>query len=433
VQFGLFILLNAVLFLRPAELVPALEGLPIYESLIWICIAFAVPAVGRELTVDKLKRQPTTICVFAVLGAIVASQVGRGGLGEAITRGTDYAKIIIYYLLLVAIVNTPAKLHRFLWWIGLLTLGMTAVVLLDHYGIVELPSTTAVAQAEIDPETGDRYVLPRLRGIGIFSDPNDLSVVLVMGMMIGLYQLGRRGWARPFWAASTVVMGYALTLTHSRGGFLALLAALVALLAGRVGLKKALILGGPLAFGLAVLLGGRQTNIDLGNSDDTSQHRIRLWRDGLVLLQSSPVFGIGAGRYEEEVGLVAHNSFVHAYTELGLLGGTAFLGAFLFPVGPLYRLGAERTVLPPSLRTVLPCVVSCAVGVAAGMMSLTRVYTVTPYIVLGVVTAFLGLVGRVDPTRGPRLTTGYVARLLALGAVFLVLIRLFVQLFAGTG
>ena len=61
------------------------------------------------------------------------------------------------------------------------------------------------------------------------------------------------------------------------------------------------------------------------------------------LLRQAPLFGIGVGKYEDEVGLVAHNSFVHAYTELGIFGGALFLGAFVYPLGTLHRLGVESS------------------------------------------------------------------------------------------
>ena len=35
---------------------------------------------------------------------------------------------------------------------------------------------------------------------------------------------------------------------------------------------------------------------------------------------------------------VAHNSFIHSYAEMGLIGGTLFLGAFWFAVKGMYDL-----------------------------------------------------------------------------------------------
>ena len=48
-DFFLFCLLNAVLFLRPAELVPALVGLPIYQCVLLLTIAASFPQMVKRL------------------------------------------------------------------------------------------------------------------------------------------------------------------------------------------------------------------------------------------------------------------------------------------------------------------------------------------------------------------------------------------------
>src|SRR5271154_3157873 len=97
-------------------------------------------------------------------------------------------------------------------------------------------------------------------------------------------------------------LGYAFFLTRSRGGFLAMMAALATILFCRYSRRRAvLILALSVPFILA-LFGGRQTDFDLGNSDDTAQARIHLWRDSLVLFHHAPVFGIGSNELGEENG-----------------------------------------------------------------------------------------------------------------------------------
>jgi hypothetical protein len=208
----------------------------------------------------------------------------------------------------------------------------------------------------------------------------------------------------------------------------------MALFVSRFGWLKALLVGAIVLPGLFLVLGGRQTNIDLGNKNDTAQHRIRLWRDGIVLLRQSPVFGIGAGRYEEEVGLVAHNSFVHAFTELGVFGGTLFLGLFLYPLFILHRLESHKARgMHPFLQRARPWVLASAVGMAGGMISLSRVYTLTPYLLLGIVAVFLRLAAPAAPKLVPRSTPRLVFRLAVLGVMFLTAAGVFVRLFAGHG
>ena len=429
-DFFLFVLLHAVLFVRPADIFPALDGAPIYEGVILLCLAASAPRVLARLSPRRLYEQPVVTAVVGLVVAVILSHLAYGRTTEAVEWGMRVLKIAIYFLLLVSIVDTPARLRRFVGWVGVLVVGTTALSVAQHHELIDLPALAAIQQMEIDAETGETFKLDRLCGAGIFNDPNDLSVILVVGLILALFQLKQPGPGRLFWLGSLGLMGYALTLTHSRGGFLALAVAVLALVAARLGPRRALLVGLPLVLGLAVLFGGRQTNFDLSNADDTAHHRIRLWKDGLVQLQSYPAVGIGAGRYEEEMGLVAHNSFLHAFVELGILGGTLYLGAFAVPLLVMYRLGSDdgRRTLSPTLRDLRPFVLACLAGTAAGMLSLSRVYTLTPYLVLGLATVFLGLAGPVAARRVPKLTLRLVAGVLALAAVFLLAIYVFTRL-----
>ncbi len=131
------------------------------------------------------------------------------------------------------------------------------------------------------------------------------------------------------------------------------MAGLFLLLRTRFGWRMAVLIGAALLPVLFVFFAGRQT--DLSTSGGTGQERIQLWSEGLVQFRQSPLFGIGRDRFDQEVGLVAHNSYVHAFAELGFLGGMFFVGAFVLALGSLYRLSADgRHILDPDLRRMHP-------------------------------------------------------------------------------
>ena len=57
------------------------------------------------------------------------------------------------------------------------------------------------------------------------------------------------------------------------------------------------------------------------------------------MMMRSPLLAIlGQGQFAEEVGQVAHNSFVQAGAELGLPGGLCFFGLYYLPFWSLRRL-----------------------------------------------------------------------------------------------
>src|SRR5436190_11525817 len=79
--FGLFVLLNAILFVRPAEIFSSLEGLPIYEILIILCLISAQSRLTRQLNVRTIRAQPIIACVLGMLIAVFLSHLSHFRIG----------------------------------------------------------------------------------------------------------------------------------------------------------------------------------------------------------------------------------------------------------------------------------------------------------------------------------------------------------------
>jgi O-antigen ligase len=196
----------------------------------------------------------------------------------------------------------------------------------------------------------------------------------------------------------------------------------------RFGIRKAVMLA---MFALPVmftLFAGRQTDISL--SQDTGQDRIQLWARGFTMLKRSPIFGIGYGRYADEMGLVAHNSYVHAFTELGLLGGTLFVGAFYYAMSTLHRLGPSQDMIADrELARLRPYLLAIVAAYGAGMLTISRNYIVPTYMVIGLVTIYLRLVAANVPEAIPQFDVRLVQRFAVIGAAFLFAAEAFVRVF----
>ena len=105
VAFLLFQLVNATVFLRPAEIVPELLGLPIYEGLIFSCLFLSINTVRNELTPRQLYHNPITICVLGVWLACTLSHVTHGWLQGVVESTILFFKTALYFFLLVACVS----------------------------------------------------------------------------------------------------------------------------------------------------------------------------------------------------------------------------------------------------------------------------------------------------------------------------------------
>jgi hypothetical protein len=253
-----------------------------------------------------------------------------------------------------------------------------------------------------------------------------MSMMLATTIVISAYGLlERRSW---LWAAPMGLFGYALLLTHSRGGFLALVIGVLVFLPLRFG-RKAIPIGAVVLPIVFLFFAGRQTDFRIKGS--TGQTRIELWAEGMVLLRTYPLFGVGSDLYDDHVGHVAHNSFIHAYTELGLLGGTLFLGIFYLTALALYRLGSTwYPVVDPELKRMRPYVLTIVACYTAGIMTLSCCYTIPTYTVIGLAAVYLRLAGASLPW--PVLPANFrlVQHLGTISAGFLAMTYVYLRLFA---
>ena len=296
--------------------------------------------------------------------------------------------------------------------------------------MISLPELEAVHQREYDDESGEvTSSFERLCGPGIFNDPNDFSLILVLGILICIYlrDTSSSGMGGLFRLAPVPVFLYSLALTHSRGGLLTLAAGFLGYFGSRFGAKKAvliLMLCAPLAM---LLFSGRQTDIKL--SGGTGRDRVYLWREGMALFKQYPLFGIGMDQYAENVGLVAHNSFVHAYVELGFLGGSLFLTVFAFTLRNLHSLQEDKKLRTEShlwrSRDLLTGAIS-AFGV--GFLSLSRCYFVPTYMLFGLATSYFNLIEGKRSQKAETIDQRTLLRYLGLSMVALIALYLFLRL-----
>ncbi|WP_237225703.1 O-antigen ligase family protein [Rubinisphaera sp. JC750] len=399
--FACFLAANATIYVRPWEIFPALNGLPIYLGLIVAAGLLAYQSIQLHLRPLSLLAQPITLCVLGVCAGVAVSHLTNGYLGGMVSGTVMMAKTVAYYLVLVATVNTPQRLRVFMISLAICGVVSIGIAVADYHNVVPIESLTHIKERTGYSPTGVDQFLIRLCGLGMFHDPNDMSLLIITTGILCTAQLFDRQWgqARIFWVLPYPLLLLALLDTHSRGGLIAGGAGAMAFLSMRYGRSFAIA-----ALGLGVLAAplalGRMANIDL--SSGTGQQRIRLWSEGFTAIQSPRLlFGIGQGMYEDLANYVAHNSYVHAFVELGLFGGTFFVGCLFFAGYGLYRLKADsEAVYEPKLQYYQPFMAAILATWCAGMLSLSRCYPPPTYTIIGMMAAYLNITGAyLEPAR----------------------------------
>jgi O-antigen ligase len=450
--FALFVLANAVLFVRPSDAFPDLEGMEFYRWLLIGCFVVSLPAVIHYLGGAPISSRPIDLCVFALFPIVVLSSLATGGFDAAWEYGITFLKIVVYYLLLVSLVTTPWRMRAFIGWLIFFAALVTIVAAMDFYKVIEIPRplTESGKVSVIDAE--------RMYGPGIFQDPNDICVLIITCMILLLGKLADRhgGLARWLWLLPLAVLVFGFYLTRSRGGLLALGAGLGVAVRVRFGWPRAILLG-VLALPLLALLSSRQLEISVTTT--TGQERVQLWSDAMVMFRANPVFGVGPDGFRENARHVAHNSYMQAFSELGFGGGMFFLGATALAFLGMYRLktcaatapspngrvGSQPAFLPlsasgrgygrgvpcfvdPRLHQLYPFLLGAVTAYAAGMMTLSLHALVVTYTFIGLAGLFLSMASTRPSVARDHFDGVLLIRLTGLAVLFLagmfVLIRL---------
>lgn len=441
-DFALFLLVNAVLFTRPAEVVESLQALPIYFVLMAPCLAISIPSVLNSLTSRSVYSHPSFQCAFAFCVCAMMSIFVNAPPGEAADEAIELFKTFLYFVLFVALVDRASRLRLVMISLTLYGMLTTAIGLIHFYHLYRFSTLKPVFSNVYDPATGMETPVERLQFTGILQDPNEACVylgILAVYALHGVMDKAAGIW-RLLWIFPLGLFLFAIGNTQSRGGLLALLIGFVFYWIYAYGGRKALVyclIGFPLIF---VAFAGRQTEF-AGAS--TSSTRIGLWSDWMDDFRANPVLGVGpkvigaapdplaeGGVRIVELRHLAHNSFLQGFADTGFVGGMYFLGAFLFAFASLNTFAFNRVwIVDDELRRLHPCIVGATAVYAAGLMTLTLNYILTTFFVLAVPIAYANMTVSVPPARRVQLDPESMVKVLVASVLFLAFIYVVIRVF----
>ena len=274
---------------------------------------------------------------------------------ESASAGLAQMQTYLLVALLIPIVFTAVQSSRDVKAVAGAYVGGATIA--AAYGLIATPSASGAQGAVNATEQLNRIA-------GTVGDPNVLASVLLVGAILAfaLATTQRRSpLLRLLVAGAGILCLAVLVLTFSRGGLIALGAAVLA--APLVSRHKAAII----ATGLLVLVcvvayigalapaGAREHIV----ANDGGSGRTDIWKIGWRMVEAKPVIGIGVGNFQSssihyqirpgaatvrtdlaDNPSVAHNSFLELLAETGIVGLSLFLGVVLTALAAAF--GATR-------------------------------------------------------------------------------------------
>ncbi len=157
----------------------------------------------------------------------------------------------------------------------------------------------------------------RVRYRGVLQDPNELALTIGLGLalMLAFFDRKKSGSRVVIMVFTFVLVLTCVMYTESRGGQLVFLTVIGAYFVRRYGWRGAV--AGMLVALPVLMLAGSGARHDATSSTD---ERMETLYTGIDIFRSSPLYGVGEGQFTEYNYLTAHNSYVLAAAELGIVG-----------------------------------------------------------------------------------------------------------------
>lgn len=323
--FGL-VLYTLVFFLRIGEMYPALAPLRMERMLgmlTLLSLMFSQLYRHGQLRFDGSKQ--TKHFLYLVLAAVLSVPLAfwRAGAWEGVV---DFFKLLVFYLLVVQLVDTRFKFRFYVFLYGGMILYIAVTTVFDYmHG--SLLHTAGI----------DRAVGTTSAGGG----PNEMGATMATTIPFALFLAMHKPLAKWRWLF-VVAFGFmivTLAFTGSRSGVLGLLGGLAyiwwhtryRLVTGVLGVV--LLLGG-----FAMLpeqYQGRYSSMTKSELDGSSQERLKVWTKGMQMLAHRPLTGVGVHCFgtanammfaegPRRSWLESHSLYVQVPAEMGLIGAWAF-------------------------------------------------------------------------------------------------------------
>ena len=292
----------------------------------------------------------------------------------------EFGKVIFFFVLLLILVENLRGVNTLLLALQVGIIFWAIHAILQHntgFGFGNKPPSRRIHSV-----TGEEIF--QARAFGTFDDPNDLCLILVVGIPLFyvLFKTGANPLQKLFAVSGAILCPYAAWCTNSRGGVIAAFGMIGAfVIVSMRGIKRYLTVG--FAFGIVSVLAPSRFS---GGGGMSGRDRSELWGDGLNMFKSNPLFGVGYGQFQEVTSRaqIAHNSFINTLAEGGLVGYLPFFLLLYLTMLHLRRLINQKQIISKNDRQLLSGVFAAQAGDFTAMYFISRQYQHILYALLAI-------------------------------------------------
>ena len=407
-SFFFLILYLIGFYIRPGELFLFLGPFRIMLVLGVITILLTGFKVVSEP--NRNLRAPQIFLMALFTAMIVLSPLTQGWFGGTVRALVRFGDTAMAFFLVALNLTSLRRMRVMASFMVILTLVLVVQgILAYHFGFMqerlvyqqsrywEAKGGTApnLEESESD-DTSSTGHLKRMTALGLMNDPNDLAQgILTVLPFVGMAWRRRQPMRNLVLVIFPLLLFmYGLYLTHSRTGELGLLVLAALAFRERLGNIGSGILTGMLLLGITAVnfSGGRE----ISSREGSARGRLDAWAAGLSMLRSSPVWGVGYGGFVDHHERTAHNSYVLCFAELGLAGYFVWLSLLIVTIiiiARIRKIPVEEDE-DEEFRRWAKCIGLGLYGFLVAAFFLSRTYTDTLYLVLGMATALVCLVRR---------------------------------------
>ncbi len=396
-------------YVRPQEFIAALRAVPtLYLMLGAAAFGLVIDVQLRRSRATSAPQSPWVAAFFLWCGATLAVRSPPQIPTMVIAVGTSVA--------LWLVIGNGVQTFRALQTVAAALLAATLFVafVADEQGMSDFgchildqdsgdatgtydgrPCVTPRDCLRGDPEPGADYncekvglfgtqsVGGRVRYRGPLNDPNELSLAMAIGVPFAFAFLERRRTAlRMLLLLLTLALVVPCVIfSQSRGGQLVFLAVIGAYFIKRYGMRG-LAIGAIVALPI-LLLGGRGGE----EAESSSAERLGCWYEGMSMVREYPLIGVGQGQFVEHHTQTAHNSYILAPAELGIVGmvlwSVILWISVKIPIQVLRTWPVERGSDAAAARTWAMALLASWIGVLVGIFFLSMCYHPVLWIWIG--------------------------------------------------